>query len=106
MNIQKIKAYMNLTKPGIMKLVLVATALGFYFGDGGLHRIWLLLWTLLGAGLTCAGAGVLNHYAERDADALMNRTKNRPIPSGQITPAEALGFGVSLILIGLSILYV
>ncbi len=106
MNRQKLNGYIELTKPGIMRLVLVATALGFYFGDGGFHHPELLFYTLLGASLTCAGAGTLNHYLERDVDALMNRTKNRPIPSGLISPAQALGFGVSLILIGLIVLCV
>ena len=106
MNKQLLNAYIELTKPSIMMLVLVATALGFYFGDGGIHHPWVLFYTLLGACLTCAGAGTLNHYIERDVDALMNRTKNRPLPSGLIPPADALAFGVSLILIGLIVLCV
>ena len=106
MNQKKINGYIELTKPSIMMLVLVTTTLGFYFADHGFNRIWLLFYTLLGAGLTCSGSGALNHYIERDADALMNRTKNRPIPSGLILPADALGFGVFLILLGLTVLCV
>ena len=90
-----------MTKPSIMMLVLVTTALGFYFADGGLHRPVLLLWTLVATALTCGGASVLNQYLERDVDPLMNRTKKRPIPMGVISPAEALGFGITLILTGL-----
>ncbi|MBF0512411.1 MAG: protoheme IX farnesyltransferase [Candidatus Omnitrophica bacterium] len=104
MNKQKFFGYIELTKPSIMRLVLVATALGFYFGDGGVHHPWILFYTLLGAGLTCAGAAALNHYIERDVDALMNRTKNRPLPSGLIAPDQALIFGVSLILSGVIVL--
>jgi len=92
-----------MTKPGINMLVLVTTALGFYFGGGGFHQPMLLLWTLIGSALTCAGASVLNQYLERDVDALMKRTKNRPIPRGIITAAQALCFGIALILTGLFI---
>ena len=98
------RSYWSMTKPGIVMMVLVTTALGFYFADHGFHQPILLLWTLLGSGLSCAGATVLNQYLERDVDALMQRTKRRPIPMGIISPAEALAFGVSLILMGLLIL--
>ncbi len=98
------KSYWQMTKPGIVMMVLVTTALGFYFADHGFHQPWVLLWTLLGSALTCGGATVLNQYLERDVDALMQRTKRRPIPMGIISPAEALGFGISLILMGLLIL--
>lgn len=104
MDKSKFNGYRELTKPNIMTLVLVTTALGFYLGEGGLHHPWRLVLTLLGAALTCGGAGALNHYQERDSDSLMTRTKNRPIPSGLIAPHEALGFGVSLILLGLLVL--
>lgn len=82
-------------------MVLVTTALGFYFADHGIHRPCLLLWTLLGSALTCGGASALNQYLERDVDALMQRTKKRPIPMGIILPQEAFVFGISLILTGL-----
>ena len=94
-----------MTKPGIMIMVLVTTAVGFYFADHGIKDPVLLLWTLLGSALTCGGASVLNQYLERDVDALMHRTQHRPIPSGIIQPEEAMGFGISLILIGLFVFY-
>ncbi len=100
-----------------MSLVLVTTVMGFYFakvthslpGSKWTHLVpgseWVnLLWTLLGTALTCGGAAVLNQYLERDVDALMNRTRNRPIPSGVISPAHALEFGIILILVGLAVL--
>jgi protoheme IX farnesyltransferase len=99
-----IKAYWSMTKPGILMLVLVTTALGFYFADHGFHRISLLCWTLIGSALGCGGATVLNQYLERDSDALMQRTRRRPLVSGLIPPVRALGFGVSMILTGLVIL--
>jgi protoheme IX farnesyltransferase len=104
MNKKLFDGYIELTKPNILSLILVATALGYYFGESGFHNFARLFFTLLGAGLTCAGAGTLNHYVERDSDLLMNRTKNRPIPSGLISPANALGFGLTLILFGLIVL--
>src|SRR5580698_3770887 len=94
------KAYWGMTKPGIMIMVLVTTAVGFYFGDHGIQNPLLLLWTLIGSALTCGGASVLNQYLERDVDALMHRTHKRPIPMGVISPEEAMGFGLSLILMG------
>lgn len=101
-----LKAYLELTKPNIMTLIIVITALGFYFGEGGFYHLGLLFYTLLGAALTCGGAGALNHYVERDTDLLMNRTRHRPIPSGLISPADALAFGIVLILAGLVVLCV
>lgn len=99
-----INSYFEMTKPRIMALVLITTVLGFYFAQRSFAQPWLLFWTLLGTALTCGGAAVLNQYLERDADALMNRTKARPLPAGTITPAQALSFGISLVLIGLAIL--
>jgi protoheme IX farnesyltransferase len=97
------RSYWGMTKPGIMMMVLVTTALGFYFADHGIHRPVLLMWTLLGSALTCGGASVLNQYLERDVDILMLRTQKRPIPMGIISPEKAMGFGISLILTGLFI---
>ena len=76
MNKKLIDAYIELTKPSINALILVTTALGFYLADG-FHHPWHMIITLLGAAFTCAGSGVLNHYLERDVDALMERTKHR-----------------------------
>ena len=104
MNKQLFRSYTELTKPSILYLVLVTTVLGFYFAEGGIHHLLLLCWTLLGAALTCAGASALNQYLERDVDALMQRTKKRPIPMGVITAARALSFGIVLILSGVTIL--
>ena len=92
-----------MTKPGIVMMVLVTTAVGFYFADHGIQNPVLLLWTLLASALSCGGASVLNQYLERDVDALMQRTQKRPIPMGVISPEEAMGFGLSLITIGLFI---
>lgn len=95
---------MELTKPRILSLVLVTTAMGFFFGGKGFHSGTLLFWTLLGTSLVCGGSSTLNQYLERDADGKMSRTKNRPIPKGIIAPNTAMLFGIWLILAGVFIL--
>lgn len=98
--IMNVSAYISLCKPRIVTLVLVTHALGFFLGGKGIVSYETLFYTLLGTGLACAGAGVLNCYLERDVDALMKRTMKRPIPSGIISPLDALTFGVFLVLFG------
>lgn len=92
--------YLELAKPRMNALVVVTTAVGFYMamGTGGTATDWalLLLHTVVGTALTAAGASVLNQYVERDLDAKMPRTANRPLPAGRVTPVEALGLGAVL----------
>jgi len=102
---QKWNAYLQLTKPRIVTLVLVTTALGYYLGGDGRFDYAVFLWLVLGAGLVCAGSSTLNNYLERESDCKMLRTKNRAIPLGIITPLHALNYGIVLILSGLIILY-
>ncbi|MBI5150310.1 MAG: protoheme IX farnesyltransferase [Candidatus Omnitrophica bacterium] len=101
-----VSAYLELTKPRIVSLVLVSCALGFFLGGHGIHSWPRFVMLLVGVALVSGGSGTLNHYLEREYDAKMLRTRNRPIPSGIIAPADALGFGVVLILAGIFILYV
>jgi protoheme IX farnesyltransferase len=92
----------ELTKARITLMVMVTAAAGFLLGSGGDGVDGaLLLHALLGTGLVAAGAGALNEVIERDADALMRRTADRPIPAGRIDPDAALGFGVALAIGGL-----
>lgn len=100
----KMGAYLELSKPRILSLVLVSTVIGFVMGSVSQISFIQLGWTLLGTGLTAAGAGALNHYLERNYDLLMVRTKNRPIPAGLVTPNEALLFGIIFVLFGSVIL--
>jgi protoheme IX farnesyltransferase len=92
--------YYELTKPRMNALVIITTMVGFYMASfGGID--WLgMFHALLGTALCAAGASALNHYAERDYDALMPRTRNRPLPTGRLYPAEALWFGVALSVLG------
>ena len=101
----KISAYMSLTKPRILTMVLVMSAAGFFLGaNGSLRPLDTFFIAMLGTALSSAGAAVLNHYLERDSDELMHRTKKRPLPSGDVSPEEALSFGIQLVLMGVGLL--
>ena len=100
MNKDTINAYISMTKPNIALSVLITTVWGFYFAKGGIYDVSLLFWTLFGTALSCGGSSVLNQYLERDVDALMQRTKYRAIPTGMVSPNNALYFGIVLVLTG------
>jgi protoheme IX farnesyltransferase len=89
-------AYLQLTKPRITLLVLAVAAGSFCLGSA--HAVsWVrLAETLVGVSVLAFGIFALNHYVERDTDALMLRTVHRPIPSGRVAPREALAFGTAL----------
>jgi protoheme IX farnesyltransferase len=82
----------ELTKPRITFLVLITTLVGFYMGSRDGLNFLLLFHTILGTGLVAGGASALNQYLERDLDARMTRTRNRPLPDGRLVPNEALIF--------------
>ena len=92
--------YWSLTKPRIVLLVLITAALGFFMGGRGIHAPWLFCSALIGTALTSCGSAVLNHFVERDVDRLMERTRNRPLPTGRVKPATALSLGFALVLGG------
>lgn len=100
--------HVELTKPRIVAMVLVTTALGFFLGGhvghAGATDPILLGLTLLGTAMVAGGSGVLNHYLERDVDACMHRTRTRPLPSGTVRPSTALAQGFLLILGGQAVL--
>ncbi|HCL31347.1 MAG TPA: protoheme IX farnesyltransferase [Candidatus Latescibacteria bacterium] len=100
MTLRALDPYFELTKPRIVTMVLVTTALGFFVGGHGVTSPLRLALTLLGTAFSAGGSGVLNHYIERDIDAVMRRTRDRPLPSGRVTPAAALSLGFLLILAG------
>lgn len=96
-------SYLELTKPRIAVMVLVMAALGYYLGTAQTDSFpgWIaFLIAMLGTGMAGGGASVLNQYLERDVDALMERTRGRPLPTGAISPQAALYFGVGLALGG------
>ena len=90
----------ELSKFNILSLVLVATFLGFYLGSEGILNYNKLILTLIGTALTAAGSGSLNHYLEKDADKKMQRTCNRPLPSGNLSPLFAVLYGTSMVAFG------
>lgn len=93
--------FWEMTKPGITLMVVLTAGLGFLLAEQGSFHFLLLLHTLIGTGLISAGGSVLNHVLERDTDALMERTANRPLPTGRMNPDVALSFGVLLTVAGL-----
>ena len=97
--------YIDLTKPRITWLILMSTAIGYFFGLPGRADWWeflkaipylRLIHTLLGTGLLASGTAALNQWYERDADGRMRRTANRPLPTGRLSPPRALAFGAAL----------
>jgi len=92
----------EMTKPGITLMVTLTAGLGFLLAEqSSTFSFLLLVHTLLGTALVSAGASVLNHVLERDTDALMHRTANRPLPAGRMNPDAALLFGVVVGVLGL-----
>ena len=97
-------SYYELTKPGIAGFVTILAGVSYYVtsrGEGDFSRI---LNTLLGTAVATAGALALNQYTERGVDAIMSRTRTRPLPSGRMEPREALAFGVLLLALGVGYL--
>ena len=85
--------YADLIKARLTLLVLLTTLVGFYLGSRGPASYWLMLHTVLGTALVAGGAAALNQLLEREHDALMRRTRNRPLPSGRLQPATVMVFG-------------
>lgn len=96
--------YIELAKPRIVTMVLVTAAIGFVLGAQGEGSMLVLCFTLIGTAMTAGGASVLNQYLERDCDLRMERTKRRPLPAGVVSPANALGYGLALVLGGVVLL--
>jgi protoheme IX farnesyltransferase len=102
----KLSAYITLTKPDVSFLVLMTTGAGYYMGARG-PVAWLhMLHVVFGTMMIAAGTAALNHYIERESDRYMRRTASRPLPTGQLTPAEALRFGIVLSIAGALDLYI
>ncbi len=89
-------AYLRLTKPRIIGLLVVTTIPAMILAEGGLPSAWLMLATVLGGSVVAGGANAMNMYFDRDIDELMVRTRSRPVPSGQIEPERAAIFGLVL----------
>ena len=92
----RLGAYVALTKPRIIELLLVTTVPAMMLAARGWPSLTLLLFTLLGGTLAAGAANVFNCYFDRDIDRLMHRTQKRPLPTGEITPRASLVFGAVL----------
>ena len=90
----------ELVKARLTLLVLVTTAVGFYLGAEPPIDYKALFQTVVGTAAAAAGAAALNQWWERRADALMHRTRTRPIPAGRMTPLQALVLGAALSVFG------
>src|SRR6185503_594375 len=98
----RVRAYIALTKPRIIELLLVTTVPamvlatrwvpGLDWGDWG----WKVVWTLIGGTLAAGSANAINCYLDRDIDSLMTRTRRRPLPAHQVEPENAVIFGIVL----------
>ena len=87
---------MALTKPRIIELLLVTTVPTMIVAEQGMPSLWLIVCTVLGGTLAAGGANAINMYVDRDIDRLMERTKNRPLVTGAMTPRAALTFAIAL----------
>jgi heme o synthase len=96
--------YVALTKPRLNFLVVATSAAGYYLGAPGAIDVTAMAQAVAGTALVAGGAAVLNQFYERDTDALMRRTRQRPLPAGRVTPADARIFGLALSLAGLALL--
>jgi protoheme IX farnesyltransferase len=107
--VPQMRDYVELTKPRITWLILMSTGIGYFFGLRGASNwweflrsvhFWPLLHTLVGTGLLASGTAALNQWYERDADRLMRRTAQRPLPTGRVSANGALVFGILLSVAG------
>jgi protoheme IX farnesyltransferase len=102
--VDKIKAYVALTKPRIIELLLVTTVPSMIVAARGMPPLALILNTLIGGALAAGGANAINCYIDRDIDRVMHRTRRRPLPAHKIEPRNAMVFGIALGLVSFAFL--
>ena len=93
-----------LAKPRLNLLVVVSAVAGYVMASGDTHDVWRLLFMIVGTGLVAGGASAFNQALEREPDALMLRTRLRPLPDGRLAAREAWAFGIILTVVGLAML--
>jgi protoheme IX farnesyltransferase len=101
-----IRAYVSLTKPRIVELLLVTTVPAMMLAAGGVPSLWLVAVVLVGGSLAAGAANALNCYIDRDIDQLMRRTKRRPLPTHTVAPHNALVFGLVLAVVSVTLMAV
>lgn len=102
----KVKAYLEMTKPRIIELLLITTIPAMVVAQGGWPGWGLVLLVLVGGSLSAGGANVINQVYDRDIDEIMSRTSGRPIPTGRASPRAATVFGLVLGVAGFIVLAV
>jgi protoheme IX farnesyltransferase len=93
----RLRAYVALTKPRIIELLLITTLPAMFLASRGLPHPWLVVNTLIGGTASAGGANTLNCYLDRDIDARMRRTRRRPLVKAEVSAPEVLIFGVALV---------
>jgi protoheme IX farnesyltransferase len=99
-----IRAYIALTKPRIIELLLITTVPAMFLAARGVPPLDLIFWTLVGGSLAAGSANAINCYVDRDIDILMVRTRRRPLPAHQVSPENAVLFGIVLGVISLLVM--
>ena len=100
-----IKDYIALTKPRITWLILMSTGVGYFFGARNGWHLLTLIHTIIGTGLIASGTAALNQWYEREADAKMRRTQDRPLPAGRLDAWKALVFAIAISVAGFAELW-
>ena len=100
-----VAGYIALTKPRIIELLLITTIPTMVVANNGWPSLWLMVVTMVGGTLAAGGANAINMYIDRDIDALMERTKNRPLVTGLISPRNGLIFAISLEIVAFLVLW-
>lgn len=96
--------WLELTKVRLTSMVVMTAAVGYLLGSGSAISWIGLAWALVGIGLVAGGAAALNQFMERDLDALMERTRDRPLPAGRTSPRAAMVGGIAIAAVGLATL--
>ncbi len=92
----RLKGFVALTKPRIIELLLITTVPTMIVAERGLPSVWLMVATVVGGTFAAGGANAINMVVDRDIDAIMRRTRNRPLVTGVLGPREALVFAIGL----------
>ena len=102
---ERVRAYVRLTKPRIIYLLLITTVPSMVLAKRGLPGLWLVVATLAGGAIAAGGANAINQYLDRDIDEVMRRTRRRPLPAHLIRPRRALAFGLFLGVVAFVVLW-
>ena len=97
-----LRAYVALTKPRIIELLLVTTVPTMVLAQRGIPSVWLMGAVMIGGTMAAGGANAINQFIDRDIDDIMRRTRHRPLPSHAVEPRQALAFGIGLSIVAVA----